>query len=293
MLRLDRADLAGALCHLLEARLRRMPWAEMLRQRSHEELQALALKLGVDPVGAPRRIVSKLVSAASQDDALQERLVDMLVVPLRMQRLVDDTAVGYRSECPQFDGPIDSSKLRSALRGNSSGTGLAPSQSFQEVFLALGDAALQRMATKYMPEVQDYAGERGATARRLTSLLLSIVSPEEARDILELDSADLVGALCHWLEVRLRQMPLIGTLRRMPHQKFHMLLLRVGLVPPMPRTKPSMMATLLSSASQDDMVRDRLARELTALTHAACGFNGTVVGYLGECPDGVRLAVEA
>lgn len=165
----------------------------------------------------------------------------------------------------------------------------------------MGARALVDMVTKYLPESASAYAPSDRMARRLAGrlirLLPSVVPLDAAPAMSRLGGAELVGAMCHWLGVRLLRMPWVEVLRQMPLQELREFARRSGVkLQVNKKTRPFLerrriVASLASSASLDHRRWERLLRELT--TDGAAAPPVASVGFLDECPRRVQLAVGA
>lgn len=161
----------------------------------------------------------------------------------------------------------------------------------EAALLALGDAAIRAMVKKYEPEVFWKFGAPHSLARRLSRLLRGSLPAEAAAEMLTLRGADVVGATCHWLGVRLQRMPWARELRRRSFRELRALFyeLRIDDSDVRVRSSRRFVAKILASASQDHSVKERLLRELGMSRRTS---SVEPVGYIDECPDAVRSALD-
>jgi len=285
------ADLIGAVCHWLGVRLKQMPWVEKLRRVPRQDLFAMSNTLGIERRGVTlkRAILARILAAAAMNSTLEGVISQLLGVSGGVPAISSTRRVGYIDECP---GPVKSDMATRAHPWQRIGSSseAAPSRAhellgerLQGVFATLGQDATKALAEEYCLEPDPLDTDSGGLARRVAEVLPLTIALADASRMLKLDSASLVGELCHWLGVRLERIPWATMLRRFPDLPG--LVSRLGLHAPPTVGGATPLAHVMRGASQDRLLRMRLIHELT-LDRV-----GADARCIDECPGVVQRAV--
>lgn len=289
MLSLDIVDLVGAVCHWLEFRLQRMPWVDALFQLSFRELRSLMSVLDLETLltSSKRPLVARILTSTSQDLKSQERLLRELTRSTGRPLRVSSDATGYLAECPEVvRGEV---VLHAQLRAPAASEHYAELVSrLQDALAELGYPALKELVKKYAPEMDVQLRAAGSLGRGLIRFLPSVAPPAALDMMSSLRGAELVGAFCHWLGVRVQQTPWVEELRRMRHQELRDLVGTLGVDLSRRGSGPQLVAKIASLAADSAAVGERLARELRRPGRRLIPGGAAAVGYLDECPDVVR-----
>lgn len=152
---------------------------------------------------------------------------------------------------------------------------------FEAALAALWLGAREAMAKKFVPECRATC-TLGTLARRFEGLLLGLIPPHVVDEMSGSSDADLVRSLCHWLGVRLEQMPWVQALRRSP--ELRRLFASLGVPLPGLEHKRALIASLLSSLSQDHALKVNIVRAANVSDGGALPSSD-----LRRCPEGVEL----
>lgn len=189
---------------------------------------------------------------------------------------------------------MDHGKLRQGCSSPDAQGGSGPSDirralsaHLKQVLVPLGNVALQALVHKYVPEVGVRGSRLSSSITNVTDVLLMAASSAEALDMLRLEGAAFVGALCHFLEVRLRKMQ---ALRRLPRPELRALLAQFGVVAPGASTMRQLVSMLTALASHNRRSRETIVRTL-ADAEGGVHSVSAAVGYLDECPEIVQGAI--
>eukprot|EP00429_Kryptoperidinium_foliaceum_P077915 CAMPEP_0176208820 /NCGR_PEP_ID=MMETSP0121_2-20121125/13320_1 /TAXON_ID=160619 /ORGANISM="Kryptoperidinium foliaceum, Strain CCMP 1326" /LENGTH=236 /DNA_ID=CAMNT_0017547823 /DNA_START=29 /DNA_END=739 /DNA_ORIENTATION=- len=114
LLRLDRVETMGELCHWLAVRLLKMPWVDMLRRKKRKELRHMLLEAGTlqGNTTQHRSLMARILRAmngrrirgqrdGAPDVGILRRLLDQELDDDRQHSPVSG-AVGYIDECPEI-----------------------------------------------------------------------------------------------------------------------------------------------------------------------------------------------
>jgi len=280
--------LLGASCHWLGVRLERMPWVQAMREMPLLELETLAASIGVNSrVTGARHLVSKILMLASKDPVAKGKLVHELAATASASAFVEAKFGENLRECPEaVRRELDVRAHARSEEDVSSDVGVSIADASLHVRLAgaladVGGQAALAMVRKYVPEMVSPHGSPSALARRLVSVLRSAAPPAAAPELSSASGVDLIGVACHWLEIRLRQMPWVGMLNQMPLNELKALAARWGAAACVQRRR--VVARILASASRD---RHR-AETLRGMSPPV---DTTEVGYIDECPASVQAA---
>lgn len=266
----------------LQGRLHLMPWAEALRKLPRRQLQNLTTELGLGAFADARSRFTrvKILASASQEH-VKRRLIGALgaAPPPSNATLAEIVA-----KCiANISGDVQTVD-------NASGAFPEDVDFFPRVevaLTALGHDVVKAMTRTYFPEVGYPCLTPAALAKRMAKVLPTVVPPVAAAGILGSKGADFFGALCHWLEVRMQQMPWVAAMRQMSASELTALRAKMGLAAPVSISLRRLVAATTAAAMRNHSLRAELRCEL----RCAAGKARTEIGYLDECPEGVRKVV--
>lgn len=313
LLRLGGVETVGEMCRWLAVRVSKMPWMGMLRRKTAPELRLMLQEVGAqhffyilhrDLIAKVLREASRQPRAGATDAGALRRLLDR---ELREgpQRAPAPRASTSLDECPKIvrkellHAACDTQHSATRARGAPSSRGC-----IWAALAALPFRAMHAMYRRFVPEACRPCGKLAVVLRRMRSRLareaLAIMPPEAMLELPSLGHAEVVGALCHWLELRVLRMPWVRQLGNVSTRDLRGILEAASARPCEKTHRRLLLTKVLRPALADGAVSpcDRdldVAKLRRVLDRVAPQSRRTVdpesIGYLEECPEIVRQAV--